>query len=713
MARRTLAVLPHLRRALAGAAAAPGDAQLLEGFLARPDGEAFAALVRRHGPMVLAVCRRILRDPHDAEDAFQATFLVLLRKARSVARPEHLANWLYGVACRTALKARGNLSRRRLREQPLLDVPNEKGVAELVWLDVRPIIDEELSRLPDKLRLPVVLCCLEGRSRREAARLLGWPEGTLSTRLHEARQVLRRRLPRRGLALSAAAVVAALSQGAAPAAVPAALAASIVKGTNTANAAALALGVLRTMWLSKVNVVGALALLTTLTATGVVGVALCNPATAQEPAEQKAPPGRPAEPKKAEPAEKELKLDAGTAQIAWSPDGKQMASLSFRREKRKGGGEDDLDFYSTVKVWDAETGKEKASLGEVKNTGAVMIAFSPDGATLALSYRRQIEVGDKIELWDANKAALKMTIELDYGRVAPKVVFAPDGKTLAVLYAGDTDRDRKVEGLQGGVRLWDVGTGKALRSLRGHKHLAISAAFSPDGKLLATGGDQHDKTVRLWDVAAGTPVRSFDLGDAAPALAFSPDGKALASGLGDGHVVLWDPATGKEVKSLKSAFDGTYGLSFSPDGRLLAAAGKVTKEKGYAREARAWDVATGEVRKSWEEGSTAVVSLWEWKDQPAARDPDKPAGADERFARLKEQLAKAKKTDEQAVEAVYLATVGRFPSDAERKTALDHLAKKKDQGADALEDLIFALTNSKEYLTRLDALNRQDPRQRK
>jgi RNA polymerase sigma factor (sigma-70 family) len=231
MATRSTRILPHLCRLLARNGVS--DAQLLESFLANHDETAFTALVRRHGPMVLAVCRRLLPNPHDAEDAFQATFLVLVRKAASLRRPQQLGNWLYGVAYRTALKARATAARRRSRERPLVDVPKEGPVAELVWRELRPLLDEELARLPDKYRTPVVLCCLEGVSKREAARQLGWPEGTLSTRLHQARELLRQRLTRRGLTLSSGVVAAALTQSAAPAAVPVSLT------TLTAKAAAL------------------------------------------------------------------------------------------------------------------------------------------------------------------------------------------------------------------------------------------------------------------------------------------------------------------------------------------------------------------------------------------------------------------------------------------------------------------------------------------
>src|SRR6266542_3930455 len=196
--------------AASGDAGQLSDGQLLQRFVSMRDEASFAALVRRHGAMVLRVCRQVLREPHDAEDAFQATFLVLVRRAGSVGRPELLGNWLYGVAYRVAARARGGLVRRRAHEQPVADLaaaPARETNAD----DVGPLVQEEVQRLPSKYRAPVVLCHLQGRTNEEAARQLGWPVGTVKVRLMRARELLRNRLVRRGLALSAGALALALS----------------------------------------------------------------------------------------------------------------------------------------------------------------------------------------------------------------------------------------------------------------------------------------------------------------------------------------------------------------------------------------------------------------------------------------------------------------------------------------------------------------------
>jgi RNA polymerase sigma-70 factor (ECF subfamily) len=203
------------------------DGHLLERFLTRREEHAFELLLRRHGPMVLGVCRRILGNDQDAEDAFQATFLVLVRRGDRIRPRSQVGNWLYGVACRTAMEARRADARRRRREARAMPPTPPREDA---WAELRPMLDQELSRLPDRYRMPLVLCDLEGMTRKEAARQLGWAEGTVSSRLSRGRDLLARRLKRHGLALSVAAHAGALSSGPATAALPASLVHSTVKG---------------------------------------------------------------------------------------------------------------------------------------------------------------------------------------------------------------------------------------------------------------------------------------------------------------------------------------------------------------------------------------------------------------------------------------------------------------------------------------------------
>src|SRR5216683_2430928 len=184
-------VIQHLRRAmLLRDGARLTDGQLLKDYISRRDEAALAALVQRHGPMVWGVCRRVLSNYHDAEDAFQATFLVLVRRVASIASPELLANWLYGVAHQTAIKARATVAKRKVRERQVTEMPEPAAVEQDLWNDLQPLLDHELSRLPDIYRVVIVLCDLEGKTRKEAARHLGLPEGTVGSRLARARVLL-------------------------------------------------------------------------------------------------------------------------------------------------------------------------------------------------------------------------------------------------------------------------------------------------------------------------------------------------------------------------------------------------------------------------------------------------------------------------------------------------------------------------------------------
>jgi RNA polymerase sigma factor (sigma-70 family) len=196
------------------------DGRLLERFADQRDEAAFEVLVHRHGPMVWGVCRRVLRDHHDAEDAFQATLLVLARKGQSIAHRELVANWLYGVAYQTARKARATRARRQDREGQVTDMPEPEVACPDLRDDLTELLDRELSRLPEKYRIPIALCELEGKSHREAAEQLGWPIGTVSGRLSRARSLLAKRLTRRGVSLSGGALAVLLAQESASASMP-------------------------------------------------------------------------------------------------------------------------------------------------------------------------------------------------------------------------------------------------------------------------------------------------------------------------------------------------------------------------------------------------------------------------------------------------------------------------------------------------------------
>jgi RNA polymerase sigma factor (sigma-70 family) len=291
-------VLCHLRR-LAGVRQVEdlSDGQLLARFVSRQDEAAFAALVERHSGLVMGVCRRVLHHRHDAEDAFQATFLVLAQKAGAIRNREAVGGWLYEVAYHIAARARAQAARRRSSERQATPMPPDDPPAETVWPELRPVLDEELHRLPEKYRLPLVLCYLQGKSNREAAAELGWPVGSISRRLARARELLRHNLTRRGVALSGALLATVLAGAPASAAVPPAFLNTTVKaallmaagrgaaGAASAQALILAQGVLKSMFLSKLKSATSLLLVM-----GVLALAaLTRPAAAQkQPAQRPA-----------------------------------------------------------------------------------------------------------------------------------------------------------------------------------------------------------------------------------------------------------------------------------------------------------------------------------------------------------------------------------------------------------------------------------------
>src|SRR5271165_3246478 len=250
-------VIRHLRRAvLRQDGAGWTDGQLLASFIKQKDEAAFEALARRHGPMVFGVCRRVVGNHHDAEDAFQASFLVLARKAASLKQPERLANWLHGVALRTAMKAKTMTAKRRGREKQVTEMPEPEAAQQDQWRDLQPLLDQELNGLPENYRLPILLCDLEGKTIKDAAQQLGWPQGSLAGRLARGRKLLAKRLANRGVVLSAGSLAAVVSQNVASAS----LMSSTVKagqatvaGVVPAKVVALMEGVMKSMMLTKLS----------------------------------------------------------------------------------------------------------------------------------------------------------------------------------------------------------------------------------------------------------------------------------------------------------------------------------------------------------------------------------------------------------------------------------------------------------------------------
>lgn len=283
--------LRQLRRVLRPAAAeGASDAQLLQRFVEAADEQAFELLVWRHGLMVLNVCRRVLHHEHDAEDAFQATFLALARKAAEIGKRQSLGSWLYKVAYRIALRARNTTPWRSLRDEPVADPASREPIDDLLWREFASAIDEEIQRLPEKYRVAVVLCHLEGQTIESAARSLACPPATVGTWLARARTLLRRRLARRGFDLSSLAGMrnglAVLSAALVNSTVRAGLLGSAEQaaaaGLISASAAALTKGALQAMTMTRWTAIAAMVL--TLGLLGGGGVLLAHRVLAAEPA---------------------------------------------------------------------------------------------------------------------------------------------------------------------------------------------------------------------------------------------------------------------------------------------------------------------------------------------------------------------------------------------------------------------------------------------
>jgi RNA polymerase sigma factor (sigma-70 family) len=306
------------------------DGQLLDAFVKRREQAALEVLVRRHAPMIWSVCRRILDNHHDAEDAFQATFLVLVRKAPSIMPREMVGNWLYGVAQQTARKARTTTAKRQARERQQTAMPETDVTERELWSDLQPLLDKELSLLPDKYRVVIVLCDLEGKTRPETARQLGLPEGTVASRLARARTMLAKRLAPHAVGcvathptVSGGMLAAVLSQEAAAGAVPTAVLVSTIKavtsvaagqavaGVISVKVATLAEGVLKTMFLTKLKVASMVLVVMAVAAGGAGGLAYYAQAT--EPAITQAeagPKNKKAERPDVKPAEVQADQDA-------------------------------------------------------------------------------------------------------------------------------------------------------------------------------------------------------------------------------------------------------------------------------------------------------------------------------------------------------------------------------------------------------------------
>ncbi len=376
-------VVHYLRGLAREPAVDQADGELLQRFLARRDSAAFQELMRRHGPMVLGVCQRLARNPCDAEDAFQATFLILVRKGHTIRLRSSVGSWLYGVAFRTARKTRAAARSNALDTRADIaghECPERAAIGRELW----DLLDHELQRLPEKYRSAVVLCCLEGRTRDEAARLLRCPSGTVASRLARARGLLERRLARRGFAFSTGLLFAATAPNAAAETVPTSLELATVQaaGQMAAGAPATALspqvaelmkGVLEAMAVPKIKVIGTLLLALAVLGVGLAALAL-PPLSPDQQRDSK--PGPESASNATEPGwHRRVVLKSSARCIAFSPNGRTVAI---------GGG-------GIVRVWDIAEAKERFKVQAPKDWVS-SVAFAADGQTLAAGSSNSIKL---------------------------------------------------------------------------------------------------------------------------------------------------------------------------------------------------------------------------------------------------------------------------------------------------------------------------------
>lgn len=547
------------------------DAVLLNRFVMADDRNAFELLIARHGPMVLGTARRLVGNPHDADDVFQGVFLSLARLAKTIRHANTLPAWLHRTTCRIAAKVRGN---RVLASQEAAPEPFESidPSARLVWQEVCQALDEELEKLPDRLRSPLVLCYLSGLTRDEAASQLGWSLGTLKRRLHEGRNALRLRLERRGIG----AVMLTLAV-LAPENLQAAVSKSLLESSLRLifSSESVVPATISTLVGSSANVTKGVAMksIFALLAAVVVGVGIyagTSPPAAlktKEAPKEAQPDGGEKVAQKDDPLPPGSILRFGTSRyrhstqietMTVSPDGKTAFAGSGTR------------INGSRRAIDLVTGR---ALFDVRGD-AEALAISPDNRRLVIKQNLHLTVcdsrtGKSLRGIDLPKSVSRPTTDA--------LTFTPDGRSIATISRNDV------------VHLIDFASGKTIRDFVHEKPEAnsfpqvLAIAFSPDGKRMATGGYSKEKDnyfARLWDVETGRELLRFmhgKKGYGIRCLAFSPDGKTLATlGTQSGVFLrLFDVETGK----LRRAFpkDGNQrarggSVAFSPDGRTVAVA---------------------------------------------------------------------------------------------------------------------------------------------
>jgi RNA polymerase sigma factor (sigma-70 family) len=508
-------------------------------------------------PWYSASARRLLGNQPDAEDAFQATFIVLLRKASAIRPPGMVGNWLHGVAYRAAMKVKTALARRGARERSMSRLPEPATVERGLWDDLLPVLDQELDRLPAKYRIPIVLCDLEGKTRKDAARQLGWPEGTVAGRLAQARALLARRLTRHGLPVSGGVLTAVLSQHAADAAVPPMLLSAIMNpavrtgAEVAASIANIVNAIMRSMLLARLKLVGAILLVLGIAVAGFGAWATRTPA---------AP-----EPSALVPADQAI---AGAAP--------QVDKVPPQNEQPEPAPQPAVDAAGDALPQGAvaRLGSLRWRHGEPIDAGAL----SPDGKLLATAGNASLH------LFDMSTGRTVHTLRGHTRRVT-HVTFSPDNRTLLS------------SSIDGSLREWDATTGEPQRVLIQNMRYVNQAAYSPDGTLIAVAVDAGPQVQYLAFLDAKTGKELDRMAIDTVSVVFSPNGRFLATTAGyTQRAFLIDVAARRTVATLTERAMLVHGVAFSPDSRTVAA-DPGYQDDGKPRAVALWDVPTARVRQ--------------------------------------------------------------------------------------------------------------------
>jgi RNA polymerase sigma factor (sigma-70 family) len=527
------------------------DAQLLGRYLARREEAAFEAILRRHGGMVFGVCRRILGDAHDAEDAFQAAFLVFVRKAGAIVPRAGLGGWLHGVARRTAMKARTTRARWEARGRLAMTRTSETADDDNAWSDLRPLLDQELAKLADVYRLPIVLCDLEGKSRKEAAGQLGWREGTLSGRLARGRRLLAARLTRRGVALSAAGLTALLLPHASAESPPDALLASTLTaahrfaaGNSAAVAtpvAALTREVLHAMLIRKLLTLSAVLAAVLLGVGAVLGF---SRAGGGDQPEGRAHRARPAE-------NPTVSVAPGPGKI-YLHRGQDFTAYDLRRKEF-------VDFPQLDEAHRLNYQTESARL-------------APDGRTLAFGQADTGHPPSEIQIRDVTKEDPPTVLVSMPGKELSSWNWSPDGKRLSFAVWGDGDNQYRPYVVDLATKKVQEVTLPDLRAKGPEGYGAVIHAWSPDGYWLVHAKG-HFFLVNP-STSEARQVTAEPTGFFSGTCRFSPDGKKVAfigiSKEKQYNLSVIDLLVGKTRVLAKLPDRWGFAVCWSPDSRRVA-----------------------------------------------------------------------------------------------------------------------------------------------